>query len=116
MDVLIGFVFGALFVMLALAIAGWRLKRKERIRAGWKEEFREGLESAIEGLPIESELVAPTADPGIEAVEIGLPIGEAGSMLAVSHGEEVIYHAWDRDKRQWTIVDLDQMLTTNSDA
>lgn len=50
--VVIGFAFGVLSVMLVYAIAGWQIKRKERIQAGWKEEFREGLEAAIEELPV----------------------------------------------------------------
>ena len=36
MHVLIAFVFGALTVMLAYVIAGWKIKRKERIQAGHK--------------------------------------------------------------------------------
>ncbi len=85
--VAIGFAFGVLAVMLMFPIARWKLKRKQRIQAGWKEEFREGLEAAIEDLPVTyCKVVAREPLKVGQAVYMDLPPG--GTEGPTEPGEE----------------------------
>lgn len=58
MDVQSWLVGGVVGLAIGWTIAVWMIRRKARIQAGWKEEFREGLESAIEDLPVPCVMVS----------------------------------------------------------